>query len=243
MSSFPVTERIQKSLNEAITDSGVPDRRGGGDGADERLPDRPDERRRAELRVLRRELAGLDPVRDHPGERVAVGPPEDEALGLDGADRPAPRSTPRRAAARAAPAARRSRRPRDAGDGGAARFAGGGGDGVDLVLGRLAEDLGEQVGLRREVAIDGAGGDPRPRGDRRDLGLGVPAPGDQSRAAATMRRRVSAFRATVRSVGRYGTKEVNQNSFLASRRGRPSERASREARATGDGTRVSFGKR
>jgi hypothetical protein len=34
------------------------------------------------------------------------------------------------------------------------------GHGVDLALRRAPEDLGEQVGLRGEVAVDAAGGDP-----------------------------------------------------------------------------------
>ena len=59
-------------------------RRGRRRRPDERLADRADERRRAQLAVLRRQLAGGDAVAQDRGEDVAVGAAEDEALGLDG---------------------------------------------------------------------------------------------------------------------------------------------------------------
>ena len=51
--------------------------------------------------------------------------------------------------------------------------------GVDLALGGAPEDLGEEVGLGREVAVDGAGRHAGPRRYRGDLRLAVAAAGDE----------------------------------------------------------------
>ena len=58
------------------------------------------------------------------------------------------------------------------------------GDRIDLVLGGDPEDLGQQVGLRGEVAVDRAGGHARALGDRGDLRLAVAALRDQRQRGA-----------------------------------------------------------
>ena len=66
----------------------------------------------------------------------------------------------------------------------------------------VAEDLGEEVGLGGEVAVDGAGRDPGPLGDGRDRRLGVAAVGDQLTGGGDDALARRALRASVRSVAR-----------------------------------------
>ena len=91
------------------------------------------------------------------GEAARVGAAEGEALGLDGRVDGLGEQRPGQA-----PAAQRAAGERLDGGGeavgrGVAGRVGGGARGVDLVLGGAPEDLGEQLGLGREVAVDGAG--------------------------------------------------------------------------------------
>jgi hypothetical protein len=159
---------------------GVGARRDRRERPDERLAERADERRGGEVRVLGGQLAGGDAGAQDRREVLDVGPAEREALGLDGRIDRLREQRPRLAAGT----------QRAAGEGldrraqGRRRTVAVGGDGrrpgrVDLALGDPAEDLGEELGLRGEVAVDGAGGDPGARGDRRDLRLPVAAAGDQ----------------------------------------------------------------
>jgi hypothetical protein len=159
--------------------------------ADQRLADRADERRRAELAVLGRKLARGDAILQRRSEDVAEGPAEMQALRLDrrvdrlGQQRPGQPPSGQRAPCKDRDGGGDARR------GGAGCGRRGGRDGVDLALRRGAEDLGEELGLRREVAVDAARGDAGSPCDRRDRSLAVAATRDQL-----------ARRASVRSVGR-----------------------------------------
>jgi hypothetical protein len=80
------------------------------------------------------------------------------------------------------------------------------GHGVDLALRGAAEDLGEEVGLGREVAVDGArrhAGRGRHRGD---LGFAVAAAGDE-RVRCSHDPFAAARRASVSWWGGTGTKK------------------------------------
>ena len=70
------------------------------------------------------------------------------------------------------------------------------GDRVDLPLRRRTEHLGEQVGLRREVSVDAAGGDAVPLGDGGDRAAGIPALGHdlQRRRDRPVARRLPGWR-------------------------------------------------
>ena len=108
------------------------------------------------------------PVGDEAGEDVAVGAAELEALGLDarvdglGEQRVGEPAAGEGAAGEGSTAAAiRSPAPRR-------RRGGDRRDRVELALRALAEDLGEELRLGGEVAVDGAGGDPGRLGDGGD---------------------------------------------------------------------------
>ena len=148
-----------------------------GERAEQRLAERADDRRGDQVDVARRELAALDALAQRGGEQVGVGAAEHEPLGLDrrvdrlGEQRVGARRLGQRAAGEdldpgGDPLGRRQL-------GADARQR------VDLALGRAAEDLGDEVGLRGEVAVDRAG---RHAGAARDglhRGGGVAALGEQ----------------------------------------------------------------
>ena len=160
---------------------------GGGERADHRLADRADERGGADLGVLRRQLAGVDAVaRSRPPSRRGRrggrrgAPPRSRG-------RPARRAGPRRAAAPGGPAGRRPRRPprpsprhRPARAPRPRRAA------STSCCEARPEDLGEEVGLGGEVAVDRPGGDAGALGDSRHL---APRRSRRARSARGPRRR------------------------------------------------------
>ena len=90
---------------------------------------------------------------------------------------------------------------------------------VDLVLGGLAEDIREKIGLGGEVAVDGADGDPGAVGHGGDRRGDVAALGDQVAGG----RRDGAAGLRPAGLGSLGAaighcEEVNHRSLLVSRR-------------------------
>src|SRR5689334_20157874 len=128
-------------------------------GTDERLADRSDECGGGRLLVVKLELAALDTLPENLDEHVAIAAAEDEALGVDG-------GVDRLGEQRVGASGGGERTARedlggcgDALGGAAAVVAGDLLEGLELAARRSPENLGKEVGLGREVAVRGAGGD------------------------------------------------------------------------------------
>ena len=129
----------------------------GRERADQAFQQRADQRRRREPRVLLRQMAGLHRGRD---ARLRIPPPAPPDM------RPAPLHLgidrlgdhrPGELAAAAAPARRRSRSRRPAPTAGPARPSPALPHGGDLAFRHRRDQRRHQIGLGREIAIDGAG--------------------------------------------------------------------------------------
>ena len=107
---------------------------------------------------------GLDARLQFGGERLAEVEPHRVHLRIDRLAEHRPGQSPlgKRARGEGGDAGRQRRqRPR--------RGVAGGRHGGKLAAGNGGDQLGDQIGLGREVAVDGAGGDTGARGDRGDL--------------------------------------------------------------------------
>ena len=145
-----------------------------------RLADRADEGGGGRLGVLVGQLARADAVGEHLARGRRGSSRGREALGLDrgvdrlGQQRPGEAAPGERAAGEGLGAG-----GDPLGGGGAVRRRGGLAHRVDLALRGLAEDLGEELGLGGEVAVDRADRDSGPLGDGGDRRVDVAALGDQ----------------------------------------------------------------
>ena len=182
----------QKACSWDTSQSGERPAGGGavaGQRADERLPERADAGGGHQVGVGH--PAGLA---QRGREHVGVGPAEDQPLGLD-------RRVDRLGQQRVR-ALRRGERAADehldrAGDPG---LGDGDAHGIDLGLGGAPEHLGEQVRLRREVAVHAAGGDPGAGRDHAD-GRGRVAAVGELRDGSSHDPLALGLAARVRSVG------------------------------------------
>jgi hypothetical protein len=202
-----VTERRQNATSVAVSASGSARGATGESGPTSASPSAPTSAAPTTSASWSGQLAAGDPEAQDRGEVGGVGVAEDEPLGLDGGvdglgeQRPGLTAGAQRAAGEGLD---RGLEARGRGVLAVAGLFGGAPRGVHLPLRDGPEDLGEQLGLRREVAVDRAGRDPGPRGDRGDLRLPVAAVGDELAGGgddSLTRRRALALGAGGRAVG------------------------------------------
>ena len=174
-----VTERRQKVTRSATSASASTSSATGDRGPTSASPSAPTSAAAVSSTFWRRQLAGVDALAQDLGEAGGVGPAEGQALDLDGRIDGLGQQRPGQAPAAQRPPREGLHRGGEPAGGRAARRRGGGARGIDLALRRAPEDLREELGLGREVAVHAAGGDPGARGDRGHLRLAVAAAGDQ----------------------------------------------------------------